>query len=84
MGVDCYIRIGDNFQEMLDRHYVFSDVFEDGKKYTKKEALALLNKIKPFGREDYFLYWIDYAKNLINEHIGDIVILSEDYMWNCE
>lgn len=79
MGVDCKLRINNEYLS-LDRWYVFDNLVESGKKYSKSEALKIIrrlkrnlkNKVKTVWSNDqsrfaYHLYWIELARVAIEK-----------------
>lgn len=92
MGTDCKIK-SSNYEEGLDRWYVFSDSFKNNTWYSKKDALKLLDKeidnidfkIKNLWGEDrylerrnYYLYWLNVAKRFIyNNNSENIKFLND-------
>ena len=92
MGVDCHIFDGEKCQS-LDRWYVFEDLVESGKEYTKAEITSNLNILSDniarfisdveweeirLSSKDYYMRWIIKAKEFVAESESDCFIFYTD------
>lgn len=68
MGVDCKMMIN-NAAFNLDRWYCFSEIFDNGKKYNRKVAIAILESSEVDedfeDKKDYVKSWRDIALGII-------------------
>jgi len=92
MGVDCYLFDGKNYHG-LDRWYVFEDLVESEKEYTKAEITSNLNILSDnitrfisdvewgeirLSSKGYYMRWIMEAKEFVTESESDCFIFYTD------